>query len=167
MIIRPLSILFLFFYLSNVCFSQTKQETEEWILSKLNSYSNSGLSAAGPSFQKSLKFLIKDGKLVGRDHRSSYSIDIKSVTDYSYELLEGFKDDDFGNIPSIVTIKLQCKQGDCVKLYSANNEYIKAFSHISISMDNSFRNENLPERMKKAFKNLVQFNGGQFVTEKY
>jgi hypothetical protein len=167
MTIKFLPFLLLFFCLTHVCFSQNKQETEEWVLSKLNSYSNSGMSAGGNSFQKTLKFSIKDGKLIGRDHRLSYSIDLKSITDYSYELLEGFKDDTFGTIPSIVNIKLQCKEGDCVKLYSLNNEFKRGFSNISISMDDSFRNENLPERMKKAFKNLVQFNGGQFVTEKY
>lgn len=165
--IKSLTFFFLLFCLNNVCFSQNKQETEEWVLSKFNNYANSGMSALGNSFQKTLKFSIRDGKLIGRDQRLSYSIDLKNVSDISYNFLEGFHDDTFGNIPSIVMVKIQCKGGNCVKLYSLNNEPTGSFSDISISMDDGFKGDNLPDRMKKAFKNLIQFNGGQLVTEKY
>jgi hypothetical protein len=148
---------------------QNKQETEEWILSKLNTYSIGGIKFTGPSFSKDGQYEINDGYLKLHESGSVIYAKINEFADYSYEIRNGFNDENFGNIPTFVNVYLKCKNGsDCVTyFYPKDNKIYLKKNTFEIMLNHNFKNDNLPERMKKAFYNLVKFNGGQTVSEKY
>lgn len=140
-------------------------------MNKLNIYSNSGLTLRTPKFNKSINFKIESGYLVSRqDVYPTKIARINEFSDYSYSFFEGFYDENLNiTIPNIVIVYLHCKNGEkCVRSYDKDdNSLIHSDNKFRIDMDEDFKRDNLPERMKKAFSNLIKYYGGEVIVEKY
>jgi hypothetical protein len=164
-------IVFLILFSPIIALSQDKKETEEWILNKLNIYSNSGLTLSTPKFNKSIKFKIENGYLVSRqDFYPTTIARISEFSDFTYSIFDGFYDEQLNiTIPTIVIAYLHCKNGEkCVRSYEQeNNSLFYSDNKFRIDLDEDFKRDNLPERMKKAFSNLIKYNGGEVIVEKY
>jgi hypothetical protein len=67
-------------------------------------------------------------------------------------------------------IKLKCKtEENCIETGKVESEEYRSSIYdlpfVNIFLDASFKNENLPARMKKALKHLIELNGGKLINE--
>lgn len=142
---------------TNLCYSQTKVETEEWILNKINTY---GLNILTNNVR--LQYNIKNGYLIQVWNKPdgstiTQSVLISDIGSFRYEVFEPNELSNGG-----VHIYLDCKgSSNCISFLN------KKFKYFQIDFGYNFKNDNLPERMKKAITNLVKFYGSSLIDEKY
>lgn len=148
-----------------VSLAQTKVETEEWILSKLNTYTQTFNNFSSVSYE------IKSGYFISNWYNNDgitilhSRMLIKDISDYRYDIIQT-------DIGSAVKIFLYCKNNKiCAETDIFKNgkfdERLLSDSKKEILLQINFKNDNLPERMKKAFNSLVNLYGGQMQIERY
>ncbi|MEP5339448.1 MAG: hypothetical protein ABJL44_14370 [Algibacter sp.] len=137
--------------------SQTKQETQDWIISKLTSY------GAGDSERYGVVFNEKTGVLVVLD---KYKVPFGRIAIIS--LLENIT---IREVEQNMWLTLTGKEKSIVTgIWDFNkNEMVspEAGNSTDIILSISFKENDLPERMEKAFKHLVKLYGGEIKKEAF
>lgn len=137
----------------------SKLETQQWIKEKISSYSYNTDSDIKYNYRISFEgndMIIEDGawlKQIGESNcsRKLSVIDIDFIT--------------FREQESTFHLTINIKEGKKIPII-CNNETIGNSDPVTIILEKSFKNDNLPERMTKAFKRLVELYGGKKATNK-
>lgn len=158
---------FLFFYFVHslfICSAQSKVDTEEWIKTQIEEYHYNdkyGFNNYEVSFDKTYMIVLAPGgKNVFYNKIPLNLINQATVTYFKIEDREGY------------TIKLKCKGTEkCIEEGRViNGEYEKPPDYITLKnlyLNTSFKTDNLPERMKKALKHLIELNGGKLINDTF
>ena len=146
---------------SQFSFGQSKKETEEWIKTiiedvkyRFNSYHNYEITFSNGNLIIKQPFLSK--------YLFESIVPLKSLGKIKLR-----KDDDG------YKLTLSCKDGECIKDGEYLGENFTEYKFNSYSTSTSivfgvtFQNDELPERLKKAFKHIVQLYGGKLVGEAF
>ncbi len=154
------------------CFSQTKADTEEWIKTQIEDYRYNGNYGF-----KNYEIIFEDGDLmevapIGEEIFYE-KISLKSINQATVTAFKAEGEDREGYV-----IKLRCKShGSCIETGKVENgNYVpsieskeapstETIEEIFIYLDISFQNDNLPERMKRALKHLIELNGGRLIND--
>jgi hypothetical protein len=147
---------------SNILFCQTKtktetskptkSETENWIKEKIRTHSRDDGDTKDDyilTFEDSNIIIVNNhwgetyGKIKEQITFKMSDIDFISITDKS----------------ACVWLKIFLKSGKTYTLYM-NGEAQGNESSYQITLNKAFNENNLPERMKKAFSRLIELNGG-------
>ena len=146
-------------------FSQTKKETEDWISEKIELYSYSN---EYDIFNSYIITYDEDNMIVKNNFKSitngyetkftlSYSIPIKEMSKIRFE-------EKGSNVWLILKIKGGAKSikksVDTESGYNYTNE-------IEIILEKSINDDNLKNRLTKAFNHLVKVHGGKVIEEKF
>lgn len=154
----------LLFFLSFNGIAQSKADTEEWIKAQIQDYharDKYGYNNYQILFDKGYLIVIRPTIKGGSYEKIPLkSINQVSVMYFKREEYEGYE------------IKFRCKSSEkCVESgLSENGEYIPSGNNLSVAdilFDVSFKNDNLPIRMKKAIKHLIELNGGKLISDTF
>lgn len=162
---KNLLIVFLIFI--NTCYAQTKEETQEWISEKINYYSYSDdvkvFHNYTITFDES-NMIIKSNCKIGTGMGSGTGTGTDSLNTTS---------DIFYYVPikDLFKIRFESKAFN-VWLYlktktnsiKVNNEVT---NHVEILLERSILQDDMTNRMDKAFTNLIRLYGGSFAPEKF
>lgn len=133
--------------LSNLSFSQTKKETEDWIKSFVSTYTNGNIN-------------FNNGILTYENPFDPIGFHIKGVV--SIKELGGVKVS--GGTIGHTGIYLSCYDGKCVNagLKNRNDLIFENFSNNKLSIQTSSEiSYDLQKRIEKAFNHLIKLYGGK------
>lgn len=153
-------ILFLLSIISVISFGQTKKatktETQQWIKEKLeqNSYSDADVTNIFEITYDDTSIIIKNKGTtkfgILNEYYKAKIVDINSISvseEENYVLLK---------------IKLNIGKKPIIKM---NGEYKDYGDYVPLSLNKIFMQNNLPERLQKAFSRLIELYGGKKVSE--
>ncbi len=154
---KNLLIVFLIFI--NTCYAQTKEETQEWISEKINYYSYSDdvkvFHNYTITFDES-NMIIKSNCKIGT---GTDSLNTTSDIFYYVPIKDLFKIR-FESKAFNVWLYLKTKTNSI----KVNNEVT---NHVEILLERSILQDDMTNRMDKAFTNLIRLYGGSFAPEKF
>lgn len=165
--------------------SQTLKETEEWITQKFEEYeyvfrnempiySNNGYSTktfitrvtSYPDFSNQGELWISYNKFrsaSGKTQTTLYIIPIKHMKSIKYEIEE-----DVVWVHFAVKNDNKNSRSDNIKVLEPNKtELDDSYIGFAIEFDKKFLQDDMPNRFKKAFDNLIKLNGGTVVKEAF
>ena len=162
---KNLLIVFLIFI--NTCYAQTKEETQEWISEKINYYSYSDdvkvFHNYTITYDESNMIIKSNCKTeTGMGSGTGTGADkLDSTSDIIY----------YVPIKDLFKIRFESKAFN-VWLYlktktnsiKVNNEVT---NHVEILLERSILQDDMTNRMDKAFTNLIRLYGGSFAPEKF
>lgn len=160
-IITIFCILFLLFI--NCAYSQTKEETQDWISEKISYYSYSDdievFHDYSITFDKS-NIILKDNfraKIGGNDNSFviTFIIPIKDLHKIRFEAQQ-----------HNVWLHLKTKSNS-IEYFVNNNSNKKIINKVEIILEKSFFENDMKNRMDKAFTNLIKLYGGFVGEEKF
>lgn len=155
-----------------VCYSQkakstkkrepSKEETQTWIREKINSYSYK--SGKEIKYKYNISFVANE--IIVNDEEEMF-LNVPTPISYCSErtIIADIDFISFEENDSFIWLVINLKNGikkPCV----CDNKIISNDSEIAIALEKSFKNNDLPERMIKAFKRLVELYGGKKATIK-
>lgn len=139
----------------------SKGETQAWIREKIISYSYNSDKKTKYKYNISFEgneIIVNDEELLlDLFPDPVYCSERTIITDIDFI---SFEEND-----SLIWLVINLKNGikqPCI----CNNEIASNDSEIAIALEKSFKNNNLPERMTKAFKRLIELYGGNKATTK-
>ena len=130
----------------------TKLETQNWIIEKMRSY---GYSEGTTSNHYSIEFVgttIEIRNRLVHELGNLNSLDVFNIADIDYIY--------FSENNEIFGFKIKLKPGK-IKTTYYNGELQKSNDVFEFELNMSFKENNLPERTKKAFSRLVELYGGK------
>lgn len=155
-----LSLFLVFIFGTKICFAQSKSETENWLISiiedpeyKYNAYHSYGISFANGNMIIVSPWLQK---------LYEYKIPLKSLGKIKLQKLDdGYR------------LTISCSNNACIKYGEFVNRDTDNYQLISynkqtiIMFGKNLEFDNLPTRLNKALKHLVQLNGGKLIEEPF
>lgn len=140
-------------------YGQSERDTQDWIVSNLAShiYSN-GAHNYNLDFSKK-GFLTITQPTYGTNYY--FKLPINKINQI---IISSFSAEDRIGY----TIYFKCKNGEeCITVTNSkpNESYIDFSKGKELYFDRSLGNENLPNRLKKAFTHLIKLNGGQTIDD--
>ncbi len=164
---------------STIVKSQTLKETEDWIKQKFDEYeySASGHSSYNgnptfwtlrftyvPNFSKKGELWITENKFnnpPGETNTSLYIIPIKYMNSVKYQ----YQDDCVFVLFSVKNEDLFSER-DNIKFQDFKSQKIEnTMIQFAIKLANSFKDNDMPNRFKKALDHLIELNGGKVVKD--
>jgi hypothetical protein len=154
-------------------FGQSKEETEDWIKEKIEMY---GLNNSDIRHSHTIEFKdenvndsLQRTMFINHDLDVFFSNGDNSNQKYTYSIqLNQIGLISFKYNKSNIWLNINCvDNNDCVSqthfgTYSTDNELKNSITFI---LSKSIENEDLPNRLKKAFHHLITINGGEVVKE--
>jgi hypothetical protein len=161
------NLFIVFLLLINTCYAQTKEETQEWISEKINYYSYSDDVKVFHNYTITYdesNMIIKSNcrTVIGNGSGTGTGADrLDSTSDIIY----------YVPIKDLYKIRFESKLFN-VWLYlktktnsiKVNNEVT---NHVEILLGRSVLQDDMTNRMDKAFTNLIKLYGGSFAAEKF
>lgn len=145
-------LFYLFFLISFSLFSQSKQETETWIVNKLDKYKRV------ENYARDL--WIENNKIFYKEEYGKVSnLEIKEIKDV--RIFEENLKLTSGEKIIFCSIELWCGKNNCVKVNYANSKSRENKKLVSILLAPEFKEDDLFNRMGKAIKHLIKLNGGK------
>jgi hypothetical protein len=154
-----LNISLLFF--ANIANSQTKEETQDWISEKINYFSYSD------DIQVFYNYTISydQTNMIIKSNCKTKISGFNSTSEISYHI----------PIKDLYKIRFETKQNNVWLYLKTKSESIKIFSEINYEMTNnveillekSFLENDMRNRMEKAFTHLIKLYGGIVGEEKF
>lgn len=161
--IKDSILIFIISFISFLNYGQSKIETEDWIKEKIFSYSYKSHEIShsyAVSFNGGM-MLIRNTSIsnigsIKQEIFCDYWIPVKDILSFRFE-------ENKGNIH----FKIFLKNNQKIKSeWSENKKFIYADNFYFI-LDNSFKNNDMFNRMTKAINNLIKLNGGTIKKETF
>jgi len=165
---KNLLIVFLLFI--NTCYAQTKEETQEWISEKINYYSYSDDVKVFHNYTITYdesNMIIKSNcrTVIGNGSGTGTEADrLDSTSDIIY----------FVPIKDLHKIRFESKAFNVWLYLKTKSNSIKVdkvikemTNHVEILLERSILQDDMTNRMDKAFTNLIKLYGGSFAPEKF
>jgi hypothetical protein len=157
--------LFLIALTSHFSYGQTEIETKEWILRQLNLHTASGNVIFKYSFVNDL--LVQEisvqiqGIPIGDGQKFIKSIQLENIGEVIFE-----EEDNF------FLMILRCKGNKLCSLFAKKNAdgtsdilNDKTSNEFSIDLKKSFKNDDLPNKMKEAINHLIKMKGESIIED--
>jgi len=148
--IKKLAIVLLVLMFGNTLYGQTLEETKDWIKEKLETF-----RYQEPGFPNVFTVSFDDENITFHFKRTSYGSTYETETTIPVKEMQQIR---FSENKNTVWIVFRVKNGKDIKyLY---NQKIELKNETNLIMDKDILNDDLEERLKKAFKSLISSYGG-------
>jgi len=139
----------------------SKEETQTWIREKIKSYSY----ISGKEIRYKYNIAFEGNEIIINDEELFLTISLPLIYCSERTIITDIDFISFEETDSLIWLVINLKNG-IKKPCICNNEIASNDSEIAIALEKSFKNNDLPERMTKSFKRLIQLYGGKKATIK-
>lgn len=175
------SILLVLLFVSVISFSQTKsnsknntklskeitqqpskEATQQWIKEKIYSY-----SYKSNDIKYNFTITYDDIDIIIQDFEWDKTLgDINCTNRFPVIDIDFISFKEEMNVYWLNIVMKEGKETSLMCRYDGKNTILKPGRTVTIALDKSFKNNDLPERMTKAFKRLIELYGGKKATNK-
>lgn len=157
-------ILFSLLILTSLSYGQTKQETQDWIKEKINYYSYSDDHTVFNDYTVS----YEDENMILKNNLKSKIGGITQTMVLTYIIpIKDLNKIRFENKGENVWLYLKTKSGNTIRTKADFESDYNLTNSVEILLESSFSQNDMQNRMNKAFINLIKLYGGQITTEKF
>lgn len=147
-------------------FCQTKSETQDWIKEKLQGLSYTTEDSKGGYVKHTFKVSFTDCKMSMTEVLDTYLAGVSVLVTFVTEIpVKDLAKLSFSNNEYGVTLFFRTKTSDNIKETVIELNKTTFVSEKEYRFSKIANNDNLPERLTKAFNNLVKLCGGQVTKE--
>tara|TARA_B110000211_G_C14053083_1_gene542106 strand:+ start:1438 stop:1947 length:510 start_codon:yes stop_codon:yes gene_type:complete len=166
------TLLLILLSLPLIILGQNKIETENWIKEKFELYGfKEGITTydytinfgSPPEYSVPIMVIGEDFQVVN----IMSSVDIAIIPIKFISKITVLKGDSYNSNATKLIIYTSESNPISVKTITSNGESVKDYSKYELRLSKDFMKEDYPNRIKKAFDNLVQFSGGRIIEESY
>jgi hypothetical protein len=155
--------------------SQSLKETEDWIKQKFEEFEYTAKGQINskswlirftyvPDFSNKGELWITENKFSnppGETKTTLYIIPIKYMKSIKYDYVDNC-------VYVLFSVKNEDKLSskDNIRVLESNSkEFDESYLQFAIDFDNKFKDDDMPNRFKKAFDHLIELNGGSIVKD--